>query len=116
MKIAQGKIHMIRGDSAELLVSCKQEDGTVRKFETGDNIYFTVKQYTNVDEIILQKKITSFIDGAALISILPEDTKGLMFVERLVLKYDVQLSARDGRVMTIVPPNDFIVEGEVTFE
>lgn len=33
-----------------------------------------------------------------------------------VYRYDVQLTDRDGRVTTILPPADFILRGEVTYE
>lgn len=63
---------------------------------------------------LLQKVVTSFgEEGEALIELAPEDTKGADYG---VYRYDVQLTDRDGRVTTILPPADFILRGEVTYE
>ena len=100
-------IRMIRGDTEVLTVSCEQEDGSPRPFEDGDTVYFTVGR-------ILQKSVTAFTEeGAAVIYIGHEDTNNLA---PSTYRYDVQLTAKDGTVTTIIPPSDFVLVGDVTRE
>ena len=113
MKIIGNSIFMIRGDSETITVSL-QQDGVDVPLVAGDTIYLTVKSDTQIDEKILQKTVTSFADGKAVITILPADTKSLP--APIELMYDVQLSKADGSVITIVKPSKFVVEGEVTYE
>lgn len=114
MRINGTDIYMIRGDSESITVSCqKADDGSKVNFVDGDIIYFTVKYSVNSEKKVLQKVITDFVDGNAIIEIKPEDTKELQFRSYM---YDVQLTRADGTVTTIIPPSIFGVEGEVTYE
>ena len=72
-----------------------------------------MKRSVYEDEKLLQKVITEFPSGEALIEIAPEDTKKLDYA---TYSYDVQLTAKDGTVTTIIPPSDFKVLPEVTYE
>ena len=60
---------------------------------------------------MLQKRVTNFVEGAAVILIAHADTNELIPAE---YDYDVQLTARDGTVATIIPPAHFVLEGDVT--
>ena len=113
MKVDGNNITMTRGDSETISIFCRNEDLTIVPLVTGDKIYFTVK--TNVHEviIILQKIITIFTDGKAIVIIAPLDTKELKFKSYV---YDVQLTKADGTVSTIIPPSKFIIGGEATYE
>ena len=60
---------------------------------------------------VLQKTVTSFQEGAAFVLLNHEDTNDLTPGE---YAYDVQLTAKDGMVATIIPPARFVLEGDVT--
>ena len=104
---------MIRGDSEAIKVSCRNESGVDIPLVEGDIVYFTVKRSTNTEEKILQKIVTEFTEGVALITIFPEDTKEL---KTGIYYYDIQLTRADGTVKTIIPPSKFTIKREVTYE
>ena len=106
-------ISMIRGDSQNITVSVKDKDGNKVPLTTGDMIYLTVKYNINTEEKVLQKVITQFEDGNANIEITPNDTKDIPFNTYV---YDIQLNRVDGTVSTIIPPSNFTIGGEVTYE
>lgn len=113
MIIRERNIHMIRGDTEALQVKLQKEDGTPYFLEEGDIIYFTVKSSPRTEEKLLQKVITEFVDGVALITIEPEDTKELNFRK---YQYDIQWTRADGTVKTIVPVSNFVIEEEITYD
>ena len=104
---------MIRGDSEVIKVSCRNESGVDFPFTEGDIVYFTVKGSTNTEEKILQKIVTEFTEGVALITIFPKDTREL---ETGIYYYDIQLNRANGQVKTIIPPSTFTINAEVTYE
>ena len=112
MQITGTDIQMTRGDTESLSVRMA-EDGAQVPFEAGDTLYFTVKYNSDTDEKLLQKVITEFPGGEAVIHIEPEDTKPLAFG---CYSYDLQLTRADGTVTTIIPPSTFEVSPEVTYE
>ena len=113
MKIQGTNISMIRGDSQSIIVSVKDKDGNEVPLITGDIIYLTVKHSVNTEEKVLQKVVTQFEDGNAIIEITPDDTKDIPFKTYV---YDIQLNRVDGTVSTIVPPSNFTIDREVTYE
>lgn len=113
MKTIGYNISMIRGDSEVIRVSCRDENGVSVPLVDGDTVYFTVKSSTNIEEKKLQKVITSFLEGEALIILNPSDTKQL-FVGTYY--YDVQLNRGAEQVKTIIPPSLFTIDPEVTYE
>jgi len=113
MKITRNNISMIRGDSETITVSCKDSNKADIPLVTGDTVYFTIKNTVNDIEKILQKVITEFVNGTAIIPISPEDTKTLDFSTYV---YDIQLKFADGTIKTIITPSEFTIEGEVTYE
>ncbi len=106
-------ISMIRGDSEGISVSVENSSGLPEPLLIGDTIYFTVKKSTRTEEKVLQKIITEFQDGVALITLDPVDTKHLQFGTYV---YDIQLTRANGSVKTIIPPSTFTILGEVTYE
>ena len=102
-------VHMIRGDTEQLVVTCQFSDGTERPFEAGDTVTLTVAW--PMGPTVLQKRVTDFVEGAAVISIAHADTNELA---PNAYRYDVQLTTRDGTVATIIPPAKFMLEGDVT--
>lgn len=113
MKVRGTNLSMIRGDSESITISYDARNKEDILFEDGDTVYFTVKYSVRSETKVMQKIITQFDNGKAVIEILPEDTKHLPF---RTFVYDIQLNRLDGTVTTIVPPSDFTVEGEVTYE
>ena len=113
MRIQGANISMIRGDSEAIKVSCRDESGADVPLVEGDIIYFTVKISTNTEEKALQKIVTEFTEGAALITILPKDTRELIPSSYY---YDIQLTRANGQVKTIIPPSQFTINAEVTYD
>jgi len=113
LEIIGTNISMVRGDSESITIFLKDSFDNSLSFEDGDTLFFTVKDNINTEKITLQKIITTFEDGAAIIRIDPEDTKGLRFKDYV---YDIQLNRADGYVKTIIPPSKFTIEGEVTYD
>lgn len=113
MNVDGTNISMTRGDSEFIEVSCSDEYGNKVDFEDGDVIYFTVKHTINNTDKIIQKVVTSFTNGNAIIEILPDDTKNIAYQ---VYIYDIQLNKKDGTVKTIIKPSKFTITGEVTYD
>lgn len=113
MKINGTSISMIRGDTETINVSCKDTSGASVPFESGDTIYLTIKTNPREIEKILQKVATEFTDGAAIITFDHDDTKQLKIG---TYYYDVQLNRANGTVKTIIPPSNFCIDPEVTYE
>ena len=112
MTIYGANISMVHGDTEAMTVSCT-EDGVTRPFVTGDTVYFTVKKATNSTEKTLQKVITSFTNGKALIDILPADTQSL---DTKTYVYDIQIVFANGTKKTVLGPATFELTEEVTSE
>jgi hypothetical protein len=71
-----------------------------------------VKTNASTDVKLIQKIITNFTDGKAIINILPTDTSSMKFGN---YKYDVQLTRVDGTVTTICIGQFTLLE-EITYE
>ena len=112
MTITGTNISMIRGDTEAMTVACT-EDGVARSFVTGDTVYFTVKKSVSVTEKILQKVITSFTNGKALIDIRPSDTQSLDVKPYI---YDIQVVFANSTKKTVLGPATFELTNEVTYE
>ena len=113
MKIKGTNISMTRGDSEAIKVAVKDTLGNVIPLVTGDTIYFTVRETMLNKTKIIEKIITEFDDGKALITIDPQDTNDLNFVSYV---YDIQLTKENGTVKTIITPSRFMITGEVTYD
>ena len=113
MEIQGYNISMIRGDTETIKVSCEDAQGVDVPLEDGDTLYFTVKRSTYTEEKTLQKIVTEFTDGVAVINIFPKDTRELKTGSYY---YDVQLNRANGQVKTIIPPSRFNINPEVTYD
>lgn len=105
-------IRMTRGDTEPLIVSCETDSGELRPFVNGDIVTLTVAwPYGNS---VLVKRVDSFTEeGCAVFTLEPEDTGTL---QPYTYRYDIQLTAEDVGVKTIIGPSDFVVEGDITRE
>ena len=107
IKESNGKVNitMTRGDSESITVRCSEP------FKTGDAVYFTVREDAE-SAISLQKIITSFPNGEAVIYIDPEDTEPMDFGKYV---YDIQVTRAGGTVTTLIVPSAFKLDEEVTY-
>ena len=105
---SNNNIRMIRGDSETIIVSCEE-----LPFEEGDEIRLTVRKSKYDPEKLLEKRVTTFEEGRATISIEPGDTAHMSFREYI---YDIQLTRANGTVTTIIKPAMFHVELEVSYD
>ena len=98
-------IKITRGDTGIFTLTIK--NGDTEYDYSNDEVLFTVKQNTRVNEHLIQKAV---IYGEN-ITITPADTQNLGYGSYV---YDVQLTS-GGIVDTVIPPSPFIVCEEVTF-
>lgn len=100
------KITIVKKDTARLNLTL---DNHV--LQAGDTVTFTIAREKESQEPLVQKVITTFVNGIATIILNQQDTdldKGTYF-------YDIQVDTADGRTDTVIGPAKFkIVEG-VTF-
>ena len=104
-------MEMFRGDSETLTVLAR--DKTTKApiaLVTGDTVILTIRRHEDA-EISFQKVVTTFVDGKALIRILPTDTSGLT---RGRYVYDIEFTFASGEVKTPVK-GVFQLEGDVTY-
>jgi len=113
MKVRGTNISMIKGDSETITVSCSTGLDEPLLLVDGDIIYFTMKENVKTKEKVLQKVITVFNDGKAIIELNPTDTK---FLRSKTYVYDIQLTRASGTITTLVTPSDFIISDGVTDE
>lgn len=106
-KIANNKsIYLTRGDTAIINLSLKIGYKTY-EVAKNDKCVLTVKKSTKSPDALLTKELSN---GQFIIK--PEDTSTMDYG---TYKYDVQLTTADGIVNTVVTPNDFVIEEEVTW-
>ena len=113
MRVIGTDIMMIRGDTEALRVSVQSANRDKLFLSEGDVVYFTVKLSPKTEDKLIQKVITEFQNGDAIIKIDPKDTKDFDFK---TYYYDIQLTRKNGDVKTIVPMSRFEMEEEITFE
>lgn len=101
---------LLRGTSASYSMELFINDVAI-PFSDGDTVYFTVKKSTVSSDFVLQKVITIFDDGKAIIELLPEDTYNLPVRG---YKYDVLVKLADGKVLPLVEPSDFEILSTIT--
>lgn len=100
------KISMIVKDTGNLTLGVKNY-----VLDDGDEVVFTINSKREDENPIVQKSITTFTDGKAIISLTKEDTD----VEPGEYMYDIQVNTADGRVDTVVGPAKFKFEGGITY-
>lgn len=77
----------------------------------GDTVYFTVNTELENPDFKIQKVITDFTDGKAIVRLSSSDTD----IPVGEYYYDVEVHTADGRVDTIQGPSKFKVLGGVTY-
>ena len=93
-------IKMPRGDTGEFPVWHEDALGVKIPLVAGDRVAFTVKRDPNEPdtEAIIQKFVTTFVDGTAIVRIESADTKPYPFGRYY---YDVEIKLADGTTDTI---------------
>lgn len=104
-RISGNDISITRGDTA--IIDFSLNDYVLTD---GDTVYFSVKKSVNYEESVIQKIITSFAGGKALIELSATDTD----IEARSYVYDIQCNLADGRVDTVIGPAKFAVLEGVT--
>jgi hypothetical protein len=112
MIIKGNSMSMTRGDSESFTVSYTDAGITI-PLVAGDTVYFTVKENINTLVIILQKIITEFDSGTAIVEIDHLDTKAIAYGNYY---YDIQITTAGGQVKTVITPSKFSITGEITYE
>lgn len=107
LRIVGRKIILTRGDSAELSIKVIKKDGSLYTMNPSDKLILTIKKHTLDNTPLLQKEVV----GTTVIMLNPEDTKTLEFGRHV---YDVQLTAHNGSIYTVVPSSEFVIAEEVT--
>lgn len=79
--------------------------------DNGDIVYFTVNTELEKENPVLQKKITEFTNGKAIIHLTSKETD--LKVGNYL--YDIEVDTADGRVDTVVGPAKFKVVGGVKY-
>lgn len=90
-------IELTKGDSKSITVILKS-NGVKVPLGDGDIIYFSAKQKPSKQTYDIQKTITSFTNGEAIINLLPTDTN----IDTGSYSYDIQLNKASGEVYTIL--------------
>ena len=88
---------MVRGDTGTFSIRPKIKGENV--LQDGDVVWFTLRKLQD-RAILLQKQVTEFEDGIAVIPIEPSDTAALEIGNYL---YDLKLNRSDGNVDTLLP-------------
>lgn len=99
------RVMLTRGDTARLLVSLQNADGTEYVMQTGDVLKLAIKKRVCDPTAIIEKESTE-----AAFDFSPSDTKELPFGD---YKYDVQLTTEDGDVYTVIPVSTFRIMEEI---
>lgn len=100
------KITMVRKDTGDLTIALENY-----LLDDGDEIIFTVNTGYDLENHLIQKRITQFNNHSALVHLSVEDTD----LEPGEYLYDIQLNTADGRVDTVLGPAKFKIVGGITF-
>lgn len=79
--------------------------------DEGDTVFFTVNDRLEKEEPLIQKVITEFQDGKAVVSLTTNDTN----LPPGDYYYDIEVDTADGRVDTVIGPAKFKVLGGVKY-
>ena len=102
--IIDNKIYLSRGDSCEIDITIKDDEGDTYNLKSGESLLFSLKKITDQCKTILTKEFES-ISGDLIIRFDEDDTINLAFGEYV---YDVILIS-GGDVYTIIEPTLFTI-------
>ena len=96
---------LTRGDTATLLVSLENYNGSQYHMQEGDVLKLAIKKRVCDQTAIIEKESTE-----AQFDFAPSDTENMAFGD---YKYDVQLTTADGDVYTVIPVSTFRIMEEI---
>lgn len=99
-------ISMIAKDTGDFVVNIKNYE-----LDEGDIVYFTVNTALELENPLISKAVSNFVDKKAIFHLSSEDTDltpGNYY-------YDIQVNTADGRVDTVLGPAKFKIMGGVKF-
>lgn len=96
------EIELNKGDAGELVVAMSDANGVAIPFVAGDIVVLNVKKKATDEEYILQKEVTSFLNGTAVISFETDDTEELVACTYV---YDIAWY-RNSQKKTIIPSSE----------
>lgn len=99
------RVMLTRGDTATLLVSLQNCDGTQYEMQDGDVLDLAIKKRICDSETLVSKQSTDGVFDFA-----PSDTKELPFGD---YKYEVQLTTAGCDVYTVIPVSTFRIMEEI---
>lgn len=88
-------IEFVRGDTQFFRFQVKDGEENPIELKTGDNLYFTVKQNANSEEVLIQKKYPeniTYSEGYFNFVLNSEDTSDLAYG---TYNYDIELKSGD---------------------
>lgn len=97
---------MVVKDTGTLTLSIKNY-----VLDSGDEVIMSIDKERENKNPLIQKRVTEFTDGKAVITLTAEDTD----VNPGDYYYDIQVNTADGRVDTVVGPAKFKFEGGMTY-
>ena len=104
--------YVTRGDNDSIEISMIDSSANIPLlFETGDTVFFSVKEDVGQSMYLIQKEITTFNEGLLEIDLLPEDTNSLEFGNYV---YDVKLHKLDGFKQHLIDVSPFVILEVVT--
>ncbi len=108
LKINGTEIQMTRGDTARIVLTLNNGDGSAYVPTQGDSIRFAMKKKLkdSYDTLVNINIPTDTL----LLEIRPEHTEDLDFGEYV---YDIQFTGADGTVDTFIYESKFVIRGEV---
>jgi len=111
-------IELTRGDSASIIVVLTDAEGDQIPFVDGQTVTLSVKKKSTDTTYELQKEITTFTLGKAVIALVPADTQDLTVC---TYYYDVQWYKSATEVYTVLPASTdvttlpkFIIGADIT--
>lgn len=97
-KVDGRALEITRGDSGSFVVAANQYS-----FEDGDTVIFSARRKPGLGEAQIEKAVTEFRSGKAIVNLLPEDTRDLNPGRYY---YSVRIVRPDGWTRTFIMGDD----------
>lgn len=98
LKVIGTRIHLTRGDTAELDINVKDLEGKPYDCH-GDKAYFRVKRYDDDAEVLLTKELEENEEHGFTLYLEEEDTMDFEFGRH---RYEIELVTSSGRHYTLI--------------
>ena len=108
LKISGKTISLTRGDSANIVLDLKYNNGDFYEPADGDQIRFAVKKTFN--DLVPPLLVINIPTNTLILHIAPEQSKQLAYGQ---YKYDIQLTTVSGEVDTFIDKATLVITEEV---